>query len=71
MVIVTGDGWTDYHEESCGTDPLKLAGLSRQIPIHRGFVTHLDADDDNDGWWDHIEQFYVTQIRLSGTSVPE
>ena len=48
------DGWTDYHEEPCGTDPLNCR-MFHKIPIHREFRC-LDADDDNDGWWDYIEQ---------------
>jgi len=50
-----GDGWTDYHEESCGTDPLNW----QDIPLDTdssGLCDRLDMDDDNDGWWDHIEQ---------------
>ena len=50
-----GDGWTDYHEESCGTDPLNW----QDVPLDTdssGICDYLDADDDNDGWWDHIEQ---------------
>ena len=50
-----GDGWTDYHEESCGTDPLNW----QDVPLDTdssGLCDRLDMDDDNDGWWDHIEQ---------------
>ena len=50
-----GDGWTDYHEESCGTDPLNWQDVPQDTDSS-GLCDHLDADDDNDGWWDHIEQ---------------
>ena len=50
-----GDGWTDYHEESCGTDPLNWQDVPQDTDSS-GICDHLDADDDNDGWWDHIEQ---------------
>ena len=49
------DGWTDYHEESCGTDPLNGQDVPRDTDSS-GICDYLDADDDNDGWWDHIEQ---------------
>ncbi|MEK9806339.1 MAG: hypothetical protein VW551_08605, partial [Euryarchaeota archaeon] len=50
-----GDGWTDYHEESCGTDPLNWQDVPQDTDSS-GICDYLDADDDNDGWWDHIEQ---------------
>ena len=50
-----GDGWTDYHEESCGTDPLNWQDVPKDTDSS-GICDYLDADDDNDGWWDHIEQ---------------
>lgn len=50
-----GDGWTDYHEESCGTDPLNRQDVPQDTDSS-GICDYLDADDDNDGWWDHIEQ---------------
>ena len=50
-----GDGWTDYHEESCGTDPLNWQDVPQDTDSS-GLCDHLDMDDDNDGWWDHIEQ---------------
>ena len=50
-----GDGWTDYHEESCGTDPQNWQDVPQDTDSS-GICDHLDADDDNDGWWDHIEQ---------------
>ena len=50
-----GDGWTDYHEDSCGTDPLNWQDVP-QDSDSSGICDYLDADDDNDGWWDHIEQ---------------
>ena len=50
-----GDGWTDYHEESCGTDSLNWQDVPQDTDSS-GLCDHLDADDDNDGWWDHIEQ---------------
>ena len=50
-----GDGWTDYHEESCGTDPLNWQDVPKDTDSS-GICDHLDPDDDNDGWWDHIEQ---------------
>ena len=50
-----GDGWTDYHEDSCGTDPLNSNDVP-QDSDSSGICDYLDADDDNDGWWDHIEQ---------------
>ena len=49
------DGWTDYHEESCGTDPLNGQDVPQDTDSS-GVCDYLDADDDNDGWWDHIEQ---------------
>ena len=49
-----GDGWTDYHEDSCGTDPLNWQDVP-QDSDSSGICDYLDADDDNDGWWDHIE----------------
>lgn len=49
------DGWTDYHEESCGTDPLDQQDVPQDTDLS-GICDYLDADDDNDGWWDHIEQ---------------
>ena len=54
-----GDGWTDYHEESCGTDPLNW----QDVPLDTdssGICDYLDADDDNDGWWDHICLLYTS-----------
>lgn len=50
-----GDGWTDYHEESCGTDPLNWQDVPQDTDSS-GLCDRLDMDDDNDGWWDHIEQ---------------
>ena len=50
-----GDGWTDYHEESCRTDPLNWQDVPQDTDSS-GICDYLDADDDNDGWWDHIEQ---------------
>ena len=50
-----GDGWTDNHEESCGTDPLNWQDVPQDTDSS-GICDYLDADDDNDGWWDHIEQ---------------
>ena len=50
-----GDGWTDYHEESCGTDSLNWQDVPQDTDSS-GLCDYLDADDDNDGWWDHIEQ---------------
>ena len=50
-----GDGWTDYHEESCGTDPQNWQDVPQDTDSS-GICDYLDADDDNDGWWDHIEQ---------------
>ena len=50
-----GDGWADYHEESCRTDPLDR----QDVPLDTdssGLCDHLDMDDDNDGWWDQVEQ---------------
>ena len=49
------DGWTDYHEESCGTDPLNGQDVPQDTDSS-GICDYIDADDDNDGWWDHIEQ---------------
>ena len=50
-----GDGWTDYYEESCRTDPLNWQDVPQDTDSS-GICDYLDADDDNDGWWDHIEQ---------------
>lgn len=50
-----GDGWNDYHEESCRTDPLNWQDVPQDTDSS-GICDYLDADDDNDGWWDHIEQ---------------
>ena len=50
-----GDGWTDYHEEACGTDSLNWQDVPQDTDSS-GLCDYLDADDDNDGWWDHIEQ---------------
>ena len=50
-----GDGWTDYHEESCGTDPTSSQDVPQDTDSS-GICDNLDPDDDNDGWWDHIEQ---------------
>ena len=50
-----GDGWTDYHEESCGTDPLNWQDVPQDTDSS-GLCDRLDMDDDNDGWGDHIEQ---------------
>ena len=44
-----GDGWTDYHEESCGTDPLNWQDVPQDTDSS-GICDYLDADDDNDGW---------------------
>ena len=63
-----GDGWTDYHEESCGTDPLNWQDVPQDTDSS-GICDHLDADDDNDGWWDHIEQICGSDPLLVG-SVP-
>lgn len=45
-----GDGWSDYHEESCGTDPLNWQDVPQDTDSS-GICDYLDADDDNDGWW--------------------
>ena len=50
-----GDGWTDYHEESCRTDPTNSQDVPQDTDSS-GICDNLDPDDDNDGWWDHIEQ---------------
>ena len=50
-----GDGWTDYHEESCGTDQLNWQDVPQDTDSS-GLCDRLDMDDDNDGWWDQIEQ---------------
>ena len=50
-----GDGWTDYHEESCRTDPLN-AGDTPQDTDSSGICDYLDPDDDNDGWLDRSEE---------------
>lgn len=63
-----GDGWTDYHEDSCGTDPLN----NQDVPLDSdssGICDSLDPDDDNDGWWDDIEAICGTNP-VSIESVP-
>ena len=50
-----GDGWTDYHEYSCGTDSLNGQDVPQDTDSS-GICDSLDIDDDNDGWWDHIEE---------------
>ena len=62
------DGWSDYHEDSCGTDPLD----SQSVPgdtDSSGICDTLDPDDDNDGWYDDIEQSCGTN-HLDSDSVP-
>ena len=49
-----GDDWSDYHEESCGTDPNNGQDFPQDTDSS-GICDYLDPDDDNDGWWDHIE----------------
>lgn len=48
------DGWSDYHEDSCGTDPLDSQSVPEDTDSS-GICDSLDPDDDNDGWWDNIE----------------
>ena len=64
-----GDGWTDYHEESCGTDPTSSQDVPQDTDSS-GICDSLDPDDDNDGWWDHIEQICGSDP-LIVDSVPE
>ena len=63
-----GDGWTDYHEESCGTDPLNWQDVPQDTDSS-GLCDLLDMDDDNDSWWDHIEQICGSDPLLAD-SVP-
>ena len=64
-----GDGWTDYHEESCGTDPTSSQDVPQDTDSS-GICDNLDPDDDNDGWWDHIEEICGSDP-LIVDSVPE
>ena len=50
-----GDNWSDYHEESCGTNPNNEQDVPQDTDSS-GICDYLDPDDDNDGWWDQIEQ---------------
>jgi predicted transcriptional regulator len=62
------DGWTDYHEESCDTDPFN----SESVPLDSdksGICDYLDPDDDNDGWFDLTEQSCGTN-HLDSDSIP-
>ena len=43
-----GDGWTDYHEESCRTDPTNSQDVPQDTDSS-GICDNLDPDDDNDG----------------------
>ena len=62
------DGWINYFEEACGTDPLD----SESIPTDSdssGICDELDIDDDNDGWIDSVENICGTDS-LNSESIP-
>ena len=48
------DGWSDYHEDSCGTDSQDSQSIPKDTDSS-GICDSLDPDDDNDSWWDNIE----------------
>jgi|TARA_B110000211_G_scaffold234348_2_gene303632 DNA-binding MarR family transcriptional regulator len=62
------DGWSDYHEESCGTDPQNSLSVPEDTDSS-GICDSLDPDDDNDGWWDNIELLCGSD-QLDAGSVP-
>ena len=62
------DGWSDYHEDSCGTDSLDLQSVPEDSDSS-GICDSLDPDDDNDGWWDNIE-ILCNSNPLDSNSIP-
>ena len=62
------DGWSDYHEDSCGTDSLDSQSVPEDSDSS-GICDSLDPDDDNDGWWDNIE-ILCNSDPLDSNSIP-
>ena len=62
------DGWSDYHEDSCGTDSLDSQSVPEDSDSS-GICDSLDPDDDNDGWWDNIE-ILCNSNPLDSNSIP-
>jgi DNA-binding MarR family transcriptional regulator len=62
------DGWSDYHEDSCGTDYLDSQSVPEDTDSS-GICDSLDPDDDNDGWWDNIE-ILCNSNPLDSNSIP-
>jgi len=62
------DGWSDYHEDSCGTDSLDSQSVPEDTDSS-GICDSLDPDDDNDGWWDNIE-ILCDSDPLDSNSIP-
>ena len=64
-----GDGYTDYDEQSNGTDPCSAA--SKPADFDGDKVSDLlDADDDNDGIADTQDQLQLDPQNGSATAVP-
>ncbi|MBT3641692.1 MAG: hypothetical protein HN533_03610 [Euryarchaeota archaeon] len=63
-----GDGWIDYFEEACDTDPLDSESIPKDSDSS-GICDELDIDDDNDGWMDGIENICGTDS-LNPESIP-
>ena len=62
------DGWSDYHEDSCGTDSQDSQSVPEDTDSS-GICDSLDPDDDNDGWWDNIEILCFSNP-LDSNSIP-
>ena len=63
-----GDGWIDYFEEACGTNPSDSQSIPQDSDAS-GICDALDIDDDNDGWIDSVENICGTDS-LDINSVP-
>ena len=62
------DGWIDYFEKACDTDPLDSESIPKDSDSS-GICDELDIDDDNDGWMDSIENICGTDS-LNPESIP-
>jgi DNA-binding MarR family transcriptional regulator len=63
-----GDGWIDYFEEACGTNPSDSQSIPQDSDAS-GICDALDIDDDNDGWIDSVENICGTDS-LNPNSTP-
>ena len=69
VVDSDSDGWIDYFEDACDTDPLDSESIPKDSDSS-GICDELDIDDDNDGWIDSYENICGTDS-LNPESIPK